>query len=325
MSFKRALNAPFEAFNFVLRSAFSRGLLARKNAPLPVISVGNITMGGTGKTPLVEALAHTLLQLGERPAILTRGYRRQGRSPLVLQGDPGSAWAQAGDEPSLLAKKLPDVPVVVDANRVRAAHEAFSLGATCALLDDGFQHWPLARDVDLVVVNARDPLGSSSWRREGPRALGFASRLVCVGERPDQENARKLLARYHRLPPFPVAAKPQGFFWENQLHPIRKLAGQKLLAFAGIAQPSRFFQALAKVGAELVVTVPFPDHHPYTREQLQALLVQARRWRALPITTAKDAVRLPQDLVQEVAILELVMVPQEEPFTNLLSQVLRIR
>lgn len=325
MSPRRLLNAPFEGFNFVLRFALSRGLWRRKTAPLPVISVGNITMGGTGKTPLVEALARTLLELGERPAILTRGYRRQGTSTLVLQGDPGPAWSQAGDEPSLLAKKLPQVPVVVDKNRLRAAQKALSLGATCALLDDGFQHWPLARDVDLVVVDAKDPLGSTTWRREGPRALGFASRIVCVGEPAHQESARRLLARFHPLPPFAVAAKLAGFFWENRLQPVSHLAGQKLLAFAGIAHPSRFFHALATAGAQLVATVAFPDHYPYTREELQALLLRARRHGALPITTAKDAVRLPQDLAPEVAVLELVLVPQGEPFANLLSPVLPIR
>lgn len=325
MSFKRLLNAPFEGLNFVLRVAFWHGLLPRKTAPLPVISVGNITMGGTGKTPLVEALARTLLELGAKPAILTRGYRRRGTSTLVLQGDPGPGWTQAGDEPSLLAKRLSGVPVVVDADRFRGAQRAVSLGATHALLDDGFQHWPLARDLDLVVVNATDPLGRFTWRREGPRALGFASRIVCVGEPADQENARRLLFRYHPLPPFAVAARPQGFFWQNRLQPLGKLAGQKLLAFAGIAHPARFFQALATAGAELVAKVAFPDHHPYSREQLQALLSQARRHSALAITTAKDAVRLPEDIAQEVAVLEVSLVPQEEPFSSLLKPVLGIR
>lgn len=325
MSPRRLCNAPFEGLNFVLRYAFGHGLLPRKTAPLPVISVGNITMGGTGKTPLVEALARTLLELGAKPAILTRGYRRLGTSTLVLRGDPGPAWAQAGDEPSLLAKKLPQVPVVVDKNRLRAAQHALSLGATHALLDDGFQHWPLARDLDLVVVDAKDPLGCATWRRERPWALGFASRVVCVGEPAEQENAQRLLSRYHPLPPFAVAAKPQGFFWENQLQPLSQLAGQKLFAFAGIAHPARFFQALVKAGAELCAHVAFPDHHPYTREELQALLSQARRHAALPITTAKDAVRLPQDLAPQVAVLEVSLVPQEEPFTHLLKPILGIR
>ncbi len=325
MSPRRLLNAPFEGLNFVLRLAVGRGFLPRKTAPLPVISVGNITMGGTGKTPLVEALARTLLELGAKPAVLTRGYRRQGTSTLVLQGDPGPAWRQAGDEPSLLAKRLAKVPVVVDANRLRAARQALSLGATHALLDDGFQHWPLARHLDLVVVDAKDPLGRGTWRREGPWALRFASRIVCVGEAADQESARQILSCYHPLPPFAVTAKPQGFFWENRLQPLSKLCGQKLFAFAGIAQPTRFFQALAQAGAELLGQVAFPDHHPYTREQLQALLTQARRHSALPITTGKDAVRLPPDLARQVAVLEISLAPQEEPFTNLLKPVLGIR
>ncbi|MFN3414003.1 MAG: tetraacyldisaccharide 4'-kinase [Thermoanaerobaculum sp.] len=325
MSPRRLFNAPFEGLNFLLRFAVSRGLLPRKTAPLSVISVGNITMGGTGKTPLVEALARTLVELGAKPAILTRGYKRQGKSTLVLQGDPGPDWIKAGDEPSLLAKRLPHVPVVVDADRLRGARQAFSLGATHALLDDGFQHWPLARDLDLVVVDAKDPLGRKSWRREGPRALAFASRIVCVGKPAEQEAARTTLSRYHPLPPFPVCLQASGFFWQGRLRPLPELSGQKLLAFAGIAHPARFFRTLAETGAQLVVTKPFPDHHPYTRGELELLLEEAKRQGAIPMTTAKDAVRLPQDLMPEVAVLEVSLVPLQEPFTALLSPVLGIR
>lgn len=325
MSLQRLVNAPFEGLNFVLRFAVSRGLLPRKAAPLSVISVGNITMGGTGKTPLVEALARTLLELGAKPAILTRGYKRQGKTTLVLQGDPGLDWTRAGDEPSLLAKRLSHVPVVVDADRLRGARKALSLGATHALLDDGFQHWPLARDLDLVVVDAKDPLGRQSWRREGPRALAFASRIVCVGKPAEQETARTTLSRYHPLPPFAVSLQALGFFWQGRLRPLTELAEQKLLAFAGIAHPARFFRTLAETGAQLVATKPFPDHHPYTRAELELLLEEAKRQGAIPITTAKDAVRLPQDLAPQVAVLEVSLVPLQEPFTALLSPVLGIR
>lgn len=325
MSVRRVLNAPFEGANYLIRAALTHGLWPRRRAPLPVISVGNITMGGTGKTPLVEALARTLMELGQKPAVLTRGFKRRGNAPLVLQGDPGPAWVRAGDEPSLLARKLPRVPVVVDADRRRGAKHALDLGATHAILDDGFQHWPLARELDLVVVDARDPLGRSAWRREGPGALAFASRIVCVGEEGQQETARRLLSRYHPMPPFAAALRPQGFVWHGRLCPVAELCGRKVLAFAGIANPSRFFQGLAAAGAHVVAAVPFPDHHPYTRRQLETLLVRARTRDAIPITTAKDQVRLPLDVAEEVAVLEVALVPLEEDFASLLGPVLRIR
>lgn len=325
MSLRRALNAPFEGVNCLIRVAVSSGLWARERPPLPVISVGNITMGGTGKTPLVEALARTLVELGQRPAVLTRGYRRQGKETLVLQHDVGIAWTRAGDEPSLLARKLPQVPVVVDADRGRGARHALALGATHAILDDGFQHWPLARDLDLVVVDARDPLGRAAWRREAPSALRWASRLVSVGEEDQQEAARRLLSRYHPLPPFPVALRPCGFSWQGRLRPVTELSGQSVLAFAGIANPTRFFQSLAAAGARVLARIRFPDHHPYTRSELERLVDRASRQRAIPITTAKDHVRIPPDLAPEIAVFEVSLVPLGESFATLLSPVLAFR
>lgn len=325
MSVRRLLNAPFEGLNAIIRAGVSRGLWRQKKAPLPVISVGNITMGGTGKTPLVEALARTLLELGETPAILTRGYRRRGHAPLVLQGDPGPAWVQAGDEPALLASKLPQVPVVVDADRWRGAFEARTRGATCALLDDGFQHWSLARDLDLVVVDARDPLGRKSWRREGPKALAHASRIVCVGPEHQQEIARKVLSRYHPVAPFAAALRPQGWWWHGRHYPVSQIFLRKVLAFAGIANPSRFFDSLAAAGAQVVAAREFPDHHPFTRREVEALLAQAQEQGVIPITTAKDHVRLPPDLKGEVAVWEVALVPLEEDLATLVSPVRAIR
>lgn len=325
MSFSRAINAPLEASNAAVRAAVRFGLLRRRTAPLPVVSVGNIVMGGTGKTPLVEALARTLVVSGKRPAILTRGYRRQGRQPLVLEGDPGPAWSLAGDEPSLLAKRLPQVPVVVDANRLRGAERAVALGAEVAILDDGFQHWPLARDLELVVVAAGDPLGAQSWRREGPRALRWASRIVSVGEPEEQEKARELLAPYHPLPPFPTALRPLGLQWEESLLPLAALQGRRILAFAGIANPQRFFQTLKKAGATLVAVRPFPDHHPYTPRELERLLDQAHRWGALPVTTSKDHVRVPPEFQRSVAVLEVALEALEGTFTSLLVPLLGFR
>jgi len=318
-SLLRLVNFPLEAANALLRWAWGNELLPRHQAPLPVVSVGNIAMGGTGKTPLVAALAATLLARGARPAILTRGYRRQGKAPLVLRGDPQGRFREAGDEPSLLARMLPQVPVVVDANRFRGAGTALALGATHLLLDDGFQHHRLARQLDLVVVRAADPLGRLSPRREGPWALRAASRVVAVGEPEEQETAAACLRRYHPLPPFPAALRAVGWIREGQRQELQALAGQRVFAFAGIANPERFFRLLSQLGAQLVGTARFADHHAFSPAELAGILAQADRHRALPITTAKDHVRLPQTVADRVAFLEVALVPLAGSFADLLA------
>jgi len=316
----RLLNYPLELASALLRWAYGRKLLPRYEAPLPVISVGNITMGGTGKTPLVAALGATLLARGKRPAILTRGYRRQGRAPLVLHGPKQIVDVrEAGDEPSLLARLLPQVPVVVDADRRRGASTALALGASHLLLDDGFQHHRLARQLDLAVVQAADPLGRLVPRREGPRALCAASRVVAVGEPEEQDIAIACLRRYHPLPPFPAALRPVGWVWGEQRRDVSSLAGQRVFAFAGIANPERFFRLLSRLGAQLVGTARFSDHHAFTAPELAWILAQADRHRAVPLTTGKDHVRLPQSMAKDVAFLEVALIPLEGSFEELLA------
>lgn len=319
MTLLRLANKPLELGNGFVRWLYRKGLMATLAAPVPVISVGNITMGGTGKTPLVEALARELLEVGVKPAIVTRGYRRKGSTPLVLRGDPKERWYLAGDEPSLLAKRLPQVPVVVDANRYRGCLTAATHGATHVLLDDGFQHFRLARQRDLLVVSAADPLGECSLRREAPSALGFAFRVVTVGEPQDQTRAAQTLSRYHPRPPFPVCLRPQAWVWQGETRPLSQLPGRKWVAFAGIAKPARFFALLASLGAVVVKAIPFRDHHNYRRAQLLKILNTAEQHGATAITTAKDHIRLPEDLSWKVAFLDVRLAPLHGLFLELLE------
>lgn len=319
MSLFRLANKPLELGNGFVRWLYRKGFIGKASAPIPVISVGNITMGGTGKTPLVEALARELLEAGAKPAIVTRGYRRKGSRPLVLWGDPKGRWYLAGDEPSLLAKRLPGVPVVVDANRYRGCLTAASHGATHVLLDDGFQHFKLERQRDLVVVAAADPLGQASFRREGPSALGFAFRIVTVGDPQSQTGAAQALAPYHPRPPFPVWLRPEAWVWQGETRPLPQLQGEKSIAFAGIAKPERFFALLASLGVVIVKAIPFRDHHHYTRAQLLKILNLAEKQGATAITTAKDHTRLPQDLSPKVAVLDVRLEPLQGSFLELLE------
>ncbi|OYV89185.1 MAG: tetraacyldisaccharide 4'-kinase, partial [Acidobacteria bacterium 21-70-11] len=169
----------FEGMNAIGHAAYRIGLRRVHHAGVPVISVGNIAFGGTGKTPLVAALARVLLAAGARPAILTRGYGRREKQPVLVQGGENATWERVGDEPALLARALPEVPIVVDADRVRGAATAIrEAAATHLILDDGFQHWRLGRDLDIVVVEASDPFGAKAPRREHPDALGRADAIV---------------------------------------------------------------------------------------------------------------------------------------------------
>ncbi len=316
---------PLEWANAAARGAFDHRWASVHHLDVPVISVGNIALGGTGKTPLVEALARALLAEGARPAILTRGYRRAQTAPRLVWSARGVPWEEIGDEPALLARALPEVPIVVDADRARGAMRAVAeTSASHLLLDDGFQHWRLARQVDLVATPMEDPLCQRRPRREHPRALGRASAIVLTGAHPaGLEQSRAALQRV--APAVPVLAttvRPRGVHHQGVFHPPAWLAGRRVVAAAGIASPHRFFALLAALGAQLVTTVPLPDHHVLTPRQAGHLLRRARAQQAVLILTAKDEVKLPAELAFEVACLAIEAVPLGGSWLDLLREVL---
>ena len=295
-----------EAVNAAARTAYRLGLCKSERAAVPVISVGNIACGGTGKTPLVAALARTLLSAGARPAILTRGYRRRASQPVLLWQERQASWEQAGDEPALLARALPDVPIVVDPDRVRGAATAVrETGATHLLLDDGFQHWRLARDLDIVLVDATDPFGGghlAPWGRlrEGPRALARAGVVIITRadmvEPEELKNVEEQIARHA-----PNAVRAQAWHKvaglrsvpQGELRPLHELRGMKVHALSGIGNPEGFKRTLARLGANVVGATVFRDHHRYTREEAEDLEALATdKEDVCVITTAKDAAKL---------------------------------
>ncbi|HUK13938.1 MAG TPA: tetraacyldisaccharide 4'-kinase [Thermoanaerobaculaceae bacterium] len=315
-----------EAVNAAAHAAYARGWRKSVRAAVPVISVGNIAMGGTGKTPLVAALARRLLAAGCRPAILTRGYRRREKAPVLLWRDRATSWEQAGDEPLLLARELPEVPIAVDPDRVRGAATAVrEAGATHLLLDDGFQHWRLARDLDIVVVEASDPLGATRPRREHPDALARADAIVLsrTADRTEAMAAFAVLgpcAPEARLVATRLAAV--GLHRGDRREPPEALRGERVLAMAGIASPEGFIHSLGDLGADIVEMKFFSDHHRYSRREVEAMLAAAAAERALLVTTAKDVVKLPADLRARVAWLAVEAVPFIGSFDELLAPVL---
>ncbi len=254
--------------------------------PVPVLSIGNITLGGTGKTPLVIALAREFSRRGLRPAVLSRGYGSGRRDPLLVHGElPVSI---AGDEALELARALAGSGVAVWAgsDRAASARRALAAGAELLLLDDGLQHWRLARDCDVTVLDARQRLGNGLTFPAGPlrepaRALGRAQLLVLTGTGDPRPRG---------LP------WPKGKPWlavASALEVPPALRARPLLAFCGIGLPQKFFAALREQGCSLVGCELFPDHHPYARADLERLLALARaKQEATLVTTVKDWQRL---------------------------------
>jgi tetraacyldisaccharide 4'-kinase len=285
----RAVSWPYAAASRLRRRAYQGGLLARTVLPRPVLSVGNLTAGGTGKTPVVEWLVRDLAARGRRPAILSRGYA----------GADGT-----NDEYRVLHANLPDVLHLQGPDRAARGTEAITRGADCLVLDDGFQHLRLARDADLVLVDALNPFGTAPGRtptllREGPRALAAADAVILT--RCDLTDPAALAALHARL----EAAAPGVLRAEVDFAPTAleradgsregpaALAGRAVFAFCAIGNPDAFVMALAALGARVCGTLFFRDHHWYTAGDLERVAAAARAAGAESVVaTQKDCVKL---------------------------------
>lgn len=285
---------------------YGHGVLAARAVGAPVVSVGNLTVGGTGKTPAVELAVQTLDGLGYRPAVVSRGYWRRSRGVQVvadtaaIRMDP----EDAGDEPFLLARRLPGIPVVVGTNRADAARLAVErFGATAVVLDDGFQHRTLVKDLEIVMTRARQPWGNGRLLPAGPLrepldALRRAHLIVVSGvhSRRDLEEVETAAAHYAPGVPVVGARYTPVECWEAQRMEERTLGalhGMRLLAFAGIAAPEAFAATLGGLGVHLVDLVVFADHHWYRQADLDRLEGRAAALQVEGlVTTEKDWVRL---------------------------------
>ena len=298
--------------------AYARGWLSSSRLQSPVISVGNLTFGGTGKTPMVIAIVRDLVRRGWHPAVLTRGYGRAAADPVVLVGpEPKATVSTAGDEPLELASRLPGVPVVVDADRVRGGIEALTRGADILVLDDGFQHLQLDRDLNILLVDAGDPWGGGRLPplgrlREPLSGLARADAVVVTKTGPDPE---PILAEVRRVvgehaPGIPVLAarlEPTAVRRGGGVAGPKVLTGQRVLAVAGLGRPEGFADLLRAAGAEIVETRWFADHHPFTETEVGAAVDAAESAGAVVVTTAKDAVKMPKGAA--VWVVEVEMVP----------------
>ena len=296
------LSALYAAMARRRRERYARRPDLRRRLRHPVISVGNLAVGGRGKTPTAACLARLLLEMGERPAILSRGYARRDAAPgVVVVRDASRMRAdldRAGDEPLMLARQLPGAIVLASSDRYLAGRLAeHHLGATVHLLDDGFQHLQLDRDLDLVIV-AGDDLAPGARTlpggrlREPPDVLLAADAVLALDDEvltrgPAPRNVPFETFRMTRRIGEPVDATSR-----NAAEAVT-LRGEKVLAVAGIAGPERFFDDLRTAGAELVRTLAFPDHFRFGRRDVDRMFAAAKAAGAARIvTTEKDLVRL---------------------------------
>lgn len=303
--------SPAYRLAMVLRAFLYRQeiLLHSQRLSVPVISIGNLTLGGTGKTPMVRYVSRLLQERGLRPAIVSRGYGGKAGGPVNIVSDgvqPLLSPEMAGDEPFMLAEALPGVPVLTGHERARVARQAIrQFGADRIVMDDGFQHLAVRRDLDLVLFSAGTLLGNGRVFPGGPlreplsalgRAHGFVITGVDRGNRPGAEDfQRRLQGAFPEKPLFAGEYLPAGI-WHSRRDTVCTLAearGMEVFAFAGIANPDSFRQTLRQEGFSLAGFKEFKDHHGYTAQDVAALVAAARAHgaRAL-ITTEKDFVKL---------------------------------
>ena len=270
-----------------------------------IISVGNITVGGTGKTPLVEAIARYLQKQGKKVVIQSRGYGRRSHGTLIVSDGENSPVPPelAGDEPYLLSKKLPGVPVIVGNDRLAAARQAIQkFQPDVVILDDAFQHRRIGRDLDIALLDTMKPWGNGRLLpagplREIPANINRAS-LIVLTRSDNPDTTRQRLKALKALTDSPViTSKHRPVEWVDvhmrKVHSLHHLRNQNLIAFSGIGHPDSFVDTLKTVGIEPLLVINFRDHHWYTgRDMIKLQRTALKIGATAMLTTEKDGVRI---------------------------------
>lgn len=318
--------------------AYETEHLKSKSLRSTVISVGNITHGGTGKTPMVAYIARYLAEEGHRVAILTRGYSRKSKGRRALNaGAPSlSDYREYGDEPLMLARALPRVPIVIDRNRYEGgswAEREFS--ADALILDDGYQHLALARDLNLLLLDATDPFGGFEMApfgrlREPLYGLKRADAVIVTrADRPTDQAQMAAIIKYFCGEKVPVmyvysAITHLRHLATGEVYDIQEFAGWNVALLCGIGNPQAFSADILQTGMGITSEHFFDDHHDYTQEELDRVIESAQREGADAIvTTEKDAVRLDGFRHGEVPVYAAQMEIQSEDEVRLKSLLLR--
>ncbi len=256
--------------------------------PIPVICVGNLTVGGAGKTPVAMHIGGILKKKNINAFFISRGYGGSQKSPLRVDIEKHDAKL-VGDEPLLLARIL---PTIVGSNRVHAAQLAIEQGAETIIMDDGFQNPSLVKDLSLIVVDRRLSFGNERILPAGPLREKVASGLK-------RANAIVIINPANFMP----TSLPNIPFLLARSHPapsMLSLKGKKIIAFCGIAVPAKFYYMLKNSGAEIIEKISFPDHYYYKQKDIDSLRKKAVEQNSILVTTSKDAARLAKDFSQEI-------------------------
>jgi tetraacyldisaccharide 4'-kinase len=314
----------FQVLVKIRRWLYNVRILRDKTLGVQVIAVGNLTVGGTGKTPVVEKFARELRDAGRTVAILSRGYRskpaplhekilnkillREDQTPPRIVSDGKSLLLDsetAGDEPYMLASNLKDVVVLVDKDRVKSGRYAIEkFGCDTLLLDDGFQYWDLqGRRHDVVLIDRQQPFGNEhllprGTLREPPSHLARAHTIFITKSDGDTGELRARISKLNSTAAV-IECVHHPLYFEDVFTGERKgldlLAGKKAASLSGIAQPQSFEQSLIKLGGELVYSKRFADHHRFTQQEILNAINRAKKRQAeIIVTTQKDAVRFPK-------------------------------
>lgn len=318
---------------------YKAGILKQHKLSCRVISLGNITVGGTGKTPTAQRLAAIIRDLGYRVVILNRGYRAKWRGQVGLVSDGRRIYMsvnEAGDEAYLLAKNLPGVAVVIGKNRnVTGDYAVANLKADFIILDDGYQHWQLARDLDIVLIDSINVFGNNfllprGTLREPLTHLNRANAILITRSDQGTEDARDIihetLARYNdQALVVESVHSPRCFIeiedWYKGIRPetvaLETIHKKNVLAFSALGNPTSFEQSINDIGAKIVASVRYPDHHDYTMAEMQHVMQRAvdKGVFAL-VTTEKDAVKIPSEFIHSDRPLPLYVLGIEVRFVD---------
>lgn len=285
---------------------YDSGLITIKKPGCKVVSVGNMTIGGTGKTPMVVLLAGILKKRGYRPAILSRGYGGKKRRPVTVVSDGENILVspeEAGDEPALMARMLPGVPVLTGKKRsLTGSFAERNFNVDVLILDDGFQHRSLDRAIDIVLLDAENPFGNGYMLprgrlRESTDSLQRADVVVFTGSRGmvDPSVGDSVAWRIGEKPVFHAWRRPQHLVKgiSDDAYPLEFLKGKRICAFSGIARPEQFRRTIESVCDDLAVFIDFPDHYMYKASDIEMIRRSCADVSAdLILTTEKDGVRL---------------------------------
>lgn len=288
------------------RRLYKNHTLPQYKLPVPVISVGNITLGGTGKTPITMAIADILMKNGKKVAVVSRGYKgKAGKGPVLVSDGMKilTNVSTSGDEAMMIASKVSGLMVVVGSDRKAGGELAIQHGAEVIILDDGFQHLKLHRDIDIICISAREPFGNNKIfpggdLREPLDALYDATAMIITNmDCLDKEGCQGLIKTLNQFTPYaPFVSRTvidKITLLDGSLLDNKMIEAKSVVAFCGIGHPESFFNTLLKSGLNVTGKRAFPDHHHYRQRDLSALYEATKTQGAHAlVTTAKDAIKL---------------------------------